>query len=237
MTFMLIGACLWSFYHLTGAQLPPEVLGKPDNILPYFVATQLPWGMVGIVLAAILAAAQSSVSADLNSISTVVTTDYFTHFLPRSADRARLAFGRAVVLVSGFIITGIALLLTRTRSVSALEVGITLVAIVAGGMLGLFALGFLTRKATSRGAYVGIAASVLFTGWATLTGPLSVDLGFNFPFNGLLIGVLSQPVLFVFGYVASLVLRRQTTDVKGLTVWDLQSRIEAEGIDAASARG
>ena len=237
LTFMLIGACLWSFYHLTGVELPAEVRSKPDNILPYFVATQLPSGVVGIVLAAILAAAQSTVSADLNSISTVVTTDYFAHFLPRSTDQARLKFGRGVVLVSGLIITGIALLLTRTRAVSAVEVGMTLVAIVAGGMLGLFALGFLTRRATTRGAYVGIAASVLFTGWATLTGPMKIDLGLNFPLNQLLIGVLSQPVLFVTGYLASLALGRPATDVEGLTVWDLQSRAQAQSLDATSAQG
>ena len=237
LTVMLIGACLWSFYRLTGTQLPPEVLSKPDNILPYFVATQLPVGVVGIVLAAILAAAQSTVSADLNSVSTVVTADYFAYFLPRSTDRTRLAFGRGVVLVSGVIITGIALLLTRTRSVSAVEVGITLVTIVAGGMLGLFALGFLTRRATSAGAYVGIAASVLFTGWATLTGPMKIDLGLNFPLNQLLIGVLSQPVLFVTGYLASLALGPPATDVEGLTVWDLQSRPKAQSLDATSAQG
>jgi SSS family solute:Na+ symporter len=108
---------------------------------------------------------------------------------------------------------------------------------VAGGMLGLFALGFLTRRATSAGAYVGIAASVLFTGWATLTGPLEIDLGFNFSFNRLLIGVFSQPVLFVTGYLASLMLGRPATDVTGLTVWDLQSRPGAESVEATSAQG
>src|SRR2546428_1609188 len=66
-----------------------------------------------------------------------------------------------------------------------LEMGITLVTIAAGGVLGLFALGFFTRTATAKGA-----------GWATLTGPLKLDLGFNFTLNRLLIGVLSQSVLF-----------------------------------------
>ncbi|MSO22052.1 MAG: hypothetical protein EXQ58_02100 [Acidobacteria bacterium] len=234
MTFMLIGACLWSFYRVTGSTLPAEIIAKPDNILPFFVATQLPAGLVGLILAAILAAAQSSVSADLNSISTVVTTDYFAHFVPGSSDHARLAFGRGAVLATGVIITSIAVLLTRTRSVSAAEVGLTLVTIVAGGILGLFTLGFFTRKATSHGAYVGIGACILFTSWATLTGPLRVDLGFNFTLNSLLIGVLSQPLLFVFGYLASLVLPGNAKDISGLTFWDLLARNRTSG-DAGSA--
>ncbi|MBM3801582.1 MAG: sodium/solute symporter [Acidimicrobiia bacterium] len=230
MTFMLIGACLWSFYRTTGAALPAEIAAKPDNILPYFVATQLPAGIVGLILAAILAAAQSSVSADLNSISTVLTSDYFTHFLPQSSDRSRLAFGRSAVLATGVVTTMIAVLLTRTRSVSAAEVGLTLITIVAGGILGLFALGFFTRKATTRGAYVGIACCILFTGWATLSGPLAVDLGFNFTFNYLLIGILSQPILFITGYLASLLLPGQSRDISGLTFWDLRTRTKLPGV-------
>ncbi len=228
MTFMLIGACLWSFYQMSGETLPPEVIAKPDNILPYFVATHLPSGVVGLILAAILAAAQSSVSADLNSISTVVTTDYFVYLLPRSSDRARLMCGRVIVLAGGLFTTGVAFLLSKNRAVSAVEVGTILSTIVAGGILGLFALGFFTRRANAKGAYVGIAACVLFTGWATLTGPFKLDFGFNFTLNQLLIGVLSQPVLFTSGYVASLIFRSHASDVTGLTVWDLRGRAKRE---------
>jgi SSS family solute:Na+ symporter len=242
MTFMLIGACLWSFYRLSGVELPADVVAKPDNVLPYFVATQLPSGVVGAILAAILAAAQSSVSADLNSISTVVTAEYFTHFRRGAADRVRLAFGRWVVLVGGLSVTGIALVLTKTRAVSAVEVSIILVTVVAGGMLGLFALGFLTRRATARGASAGIVACVLFTAWATFTGPLKFDLGFNYPFHELLIGAWSQVVLFVVGYGASLALGAERATATGLTMWDFKHAAAAgadrvEGIDRAAEGG
>ena len=77
---------------------------------------------------------------------------------------------------------------------------------------------------TARGAYVGITVCVLFTGWATLSGPLAFDLGFNFTFNHLLIGILSQPVLFITGYLASLALPGHSRDISGLTLWDLLAK-------------
>jgi SSS family solute:Na+ symporter len=237
-TFMVIGACLWSFYRLTGEALPPEVIARPDNILPYFVATQLPAGVVGLLLAAILAAAQSTISADLNSISTVVTTDYFAYFLPRSSEVARLTCGRIVVLVCGVTVTTTALLLVNSRAVSAAETGIMLATMVAGGVLGLFALGFFTEGATTQGAYIGIATCMLFTGWATLTGPLKVDLGFNYTLNRLLIGVASQPVLFASGYLASLALRNDERDIKHLTIWGLIGRgKQNKGAETSDASG
>ena len=69
-----------------------------------------------------------------------------------------------------------ALLLTLTRSTAAYEIIVISVSIVAGGMLGLFGLGFLSRRANRAGAYVGIAVCVVFVAWATITGPLGTQV-------------------------------------------------------------
>ena len=218
-TFAVIGTCLWSFYDLARETLPPEVLAQPDNILPYFIATHLPVGLIGLILAGLLSSAMSSVSADLNSIATVLTQDFFARALPRTSDRGRLAFGRLAVLAGGLVCTGAALLLTLTRSTAAYEIIVISVSIVAGGMLGLFGLGFLSRRANRAGAYVGIGVCVVFVAWATITGPLGVDLGVNFRMNSLLIGVFSHVILFGVGLLASLVVGRPVPDVERLTVW------------------
>ena len=219
-TFALIGSCLWSFYRLTDYGIPDQVIQQPDNILPYFIATQLPQGFVGLILAALFSSAMSSVSADLNSVATVVTQDFFVRALPQSPDRTRLLVGRLVVLTGGLISTGAGLLLTLTRSTAAYEMVALSVSIVAGGMLGLFGLGFLSRKATRQGAYVGILVCLLFVGWATVTGPIGLDLGVNFTLHALMIGVLSNFVLFTVGYLASLFLGGHRPELVGLTVWD-----------------
>ena len=218
--FALVGACLWGFYQAAGVPIPSEVASRPDTILPYFVATRLPAGLVGLILASLLAAAMSSVSADLNSVATVATQDYFARALPDTSDRMRLLFGRAAVAVGGILSTSAALALTLTRSTAAYEVVVISVSVIAGGMLGLFGLGFLTRRATRKGAYAGIVACLVFVTWATATGPLKVDLGLNFRMNSLLIGIISHFVLFGVGYAASVALGGPRPALAGLTIWD-----------------
>jgi SSS family solute:Na+ symporter len=225
-TFAFIGTCLWSFYDLAHATVPEEVLAQPDNILPYFIATRLPVGLIGLILAGLLSSAMSSVSADLNSIATVMTQDFFAHAFPGTSDPTRLVFGRIAVLFGGVCFTAAALALTLTRSTAAYEIIVISVSIVAGGMLGLFALGFLDRRANRAGANAGIVVCILFVGWATLTGPLGVDLGFNFTMNTLLIGVFSHFILFGVGYAASRVLGAPPPDVERLTVWAMKPEQE-----------
>ena len=202
--FMFIGACLYGYYRLSG-DTPPALA---DNIVPHFISHHMPSGLIGLFLAAVLAASMSSISGDLNSIATVVTKDYLEHFRPATTDKAKLFFGRLMVLIAGAVMTGIALLLVPEAGLaSVMERGVTIAAILSGGTLGLFFLGFLTRRATRTGCNVGIGVCLIFTAWAVLTQPKArvLDLPFNFELNPILIGVVGHLVLFVSGYVASLV--------------------------------
>lgn len=202
-TFNIIGALLFGFYALSGA--PPPELG--DQVLPHFILHHLPVGVTGLMLAAILAASMSSMSSDLNSIATVLTKDYFERFLPAISDRAKLTFGRLMVAITGVIASGIGVLLMPSGDAAPIaERALIIAVIVSAGSLGLFSLGFLTRRATRTGAYAGIAACAAFTIWGVLTEPGNriIDLGaLNFPLNAILIGVLGHVVMFVVGYVVS----------------------------------
>ncbi|HEY0945768.1 MAG TPA: sodium/solute symporter [Opitutaceae bacterium] len=227
-TFMFIGACLYGYYQLTTEPAP----ALPDQVVPYFIAQHMPAGIVGLILAAILAASMSSISADLNSVATVITTDYLAHFRPQTSERARLRFGRLMVVAGGLIAAGVAVLFVPKQGLaSVMERGVTIAAILSGGTLGLFFLGFLTRRATRQGCYVGIAACVLFTAWGLLTEPHNrvVDLGFNFELNPILIGVLGHAILFAVGYLASLALGGD----RPANVADLTFRRRAEKTDTA----
>jgi SSS family solute:Na+ symporter len=158
------------------------------------------------MLAAIVAASMSSISPDLNSIATAFTVDFVGYLAPNLRDRSRLRIGRLSVAVAGLLAIGVALLMApRGGAATIMERAVTVAAILSGGMLGLFFLGFLTRRATRRGCYIGLAACVVFTTWGTLTEPRQqlLDLGFNFPFNPILIGLLGHIVVFGVGYAAS----------------------------------
>ena len=203
--FNLIGACMYGFYALTDGAGPE--LG--DQVLPHFIVNYLPVGFVGLMLAAIMAASMSSVSSDLNSVATVLTRDYFQRFLPNLSDRVSLILGRTMVFTAGMIACYVATLLIPERGALPLaERALTIAVIVSAGSLGLFCLGFLTRRATRTGAYAGIVACILFTAWGVLTEPGNgfVDFGdWNFAMNTILIGVFGHAVIFGVGYVVSLV--------------------------------
>ena len=226
--FNLVGAFLYGFYSLSGAAKP--AIG--DHILPHFIVNYLPAGLVGLILAAILAASMSSISSDLNSIATVATRDYFRRFLPSLSDRAQLLVGRLMVLFAGTIAAWIAIMLIPTEdSTPVAEKVLVITVIISAGTLGIFALGFLTRRATRRGCYAGIVACLLFTAWGVLTEPSSrtIDLGaFNFQMNPIMIGVLGHLISFSVGYIASLLLGGYRPD----DVADMQLRPQAVRADA-----
>lgn len=216
--FFLIGSCLWAFFELTGADLPADIARRPDDIVPYFIVHWVPQGLVGLLLAAILAAANSTVSADLNSVATVATQDFFARARPSSDDRMRLLFGRAAVVVAGLASMATAAFLAARRGQAVYELFVTLSMIFAGGMLGLFALGFFSRGATTRGAYAAIVVCTAFVLWATITGPLDVDIGINFKLHPITIGIIGNLIMFVTGWTASRFLGGPMADLAGLTL-------------------
>lgn len=203
--FMFIGACLYGYYQLT----PHEPAELADHIVPHFIVNVMPTGVVGLILAAIMAASMSSISGDLNSTATVITTDYFAPLRPKATDKTRLAFGRLMVVFCGILACIVAILLIPKEGLKPLmERGVTIAAVISAGSLGLFLLGFLTRRATRTGCYAGIVACIVFSAWGLLTcggEDRILDTGINFTMNPILIGVFSHVVLFGVGYVVSLI--------------------------------
>jgi solute:Na+ symporter, SSS family len=214
--FFLFGACLWAFFQLTGTELPADVATVKDRIVPYFIKTQLPVGLIGLVIAALLAAAMSSLDSDLNSMATVIVDDFYARARPQSDDRTRLWIGRVAVGVLG--VCSIVFSMLWIGIETALEFGVQLFSIATAGMLGLFALGALTKRANAKGALAGIIACALFTGWATFTSVkfpalgnrVLIDLGpLNYRWHPLLIGVFNHAVVFGVGWLASIWFERK----------------------------
>jgi SSS family solute:Na+ symporter len=204
--FMLIGTCTWSFFKLTGEKLPAYIT-KADQVFPYFLTVHLPVGMAGLFMASLMGAAMSGLASDLNCLAVVGVEDFYRTLKPQATDRQRLWVGKVIVASCGALCLGIALVLAHSKG-SALSMWFSMSAIASGGLAGLFLLAYFSRRATRQGVYAGIAASVLFTAWATLTskGPNQVlDLGrLNYPWHDLVIGGAAHMVLLIVGYVASL---------------------------------
>ena len=138
--------------------LGPADIG--DRVFPHFIATRLPPGIKGLLIAAIFAAAMSTVSTSLNSSATLIMSDFFKRFVrPQASAPATMAVLYASTLLWGILGTGLALFLVRLTE-SALDIWWTLSGILGGGMSGLFLLGMISRKAGNRAAIVGVCLGV-----------------------------------------------------------------------------
>lgn len=98
--FMFIGTALFAYYHAQGAPLLPEGI-KADEVFPYFIAHELPVGIRGLIIAALAAAAISSLDSDLNCLSAIAVQDYYTRFRKNATDKEQLTFGKWMVVLAG----------------------------------------------------------------------------------------------------------------------------------------
>lgn len=208
--FMFIGTALFAYY--TQQPLPANV--NANSVFPYFIMTELPTGVVGFVLAAMISAAICSLSADLNSLAAVGVEDYYKKIKPGKADRIYLASSRWIVVLSGIITIIIGFVYAYLGSEGILGVIFTLYAIFSGGIVGIFLLGLFSSRANEKGVNIAIVTCIFFTAYALLTSTevgigdnkyKLLDLGtFNFTHHKLMLGVYSHILVVVVGYISSL---------------------------------
>src|SRR6266699_362234 len=103
--FLILGIMLWAFYHV-----PSTNFGRADRIYPTFIVTQMPHGISGLLIAAILAAAMSNLSAALNSLSSSTILEFFVHFRPHTDERTRMSLSRLSTLFWALLLFGLAVL-------------------------------------------------------------------------------------------------------------------------------
>jgi SSS family solute:Na+ symporter len=196
--FFFIGTALFVFY---GAQ--PELLGstKADQVFPHFIATQLPIGCAGIVVAAIFAAAMDS---NLNSMATLTLCDLYKRYLrPAAGERESMHVLRLSTLAWGAIGTGTALAMIEAKSV--LDAWWELAGIFSGGMLGLFLLGLISRANNAAAATaVLIGVLVILWMWLSTTNywPESLSHLRN-PTHGFMTSVVGTLVILLVGLLLS----------------------------------
>ena len=227
--FMLIGTALFAYYHAQGAPPLPDTL-KADEVFPYFIAHELPVGIRGLIIAALAAAAISSLDADLNCLSAIAVQDYYVRFSKHPSDKQQLRFCRWMVVIAGAGAIGVACLYITWGGEGVLGALFSLYAIFSAGIVGIFLLGLFSRRANKQGLYCGIAVAVLFTAYAVLTSTkvdihgtgvkeTLLDLGqWNFTHHKYMLGVYSHLIVLVVGYAASFLFKTPPAS-KELTIW------------------
>jgi len=211
--FFFIGTGLFAFYTARPELLPADVAAKPDAVFPHFIVTQLPVGLTGLVIAAIFAAAQSTISSSINCSATLVLCDFYKrYFRPHAGEREAMKVLWSASLFFGLAGTGMALAMMRIQS--ALDAWWQLAGIFSGGMLGLFLLGLISRT-TNTAAATSVSAGVLVIFWMSLSSHLTGDWAWaRSPFNNFMVIVLGTLTILLVGLIVSRLTRRNKIAAK-----------------------
>jgi SSS family solute:Na+ symporter len=202
--FFFIGTGLFAFYQVLPERLPAALKLMPDAVFPHFINTELPVGLTGLVIAAICAA---SMDANLNYCATLFLCDVYKRYLkPQASERESVWVLRLATLGIGLVSTlGALTMLLLLHGRTTLDVYWRLVGILSGGILGLFLLGLMSRRAGSRSAMAGVTVGIITICWLTFS-PIwtTLPVWARSPFNSLLTLVIGTAVVLGVGLVAAL---------------------------------
>ncbi len=198
--FLYIGTALFAFYsgpdHVLG-----EAVTKGDQVFPHFIATQLPVGVKGLIIAAILAASMSTIDSALNCSATVLYVDYYKkYFNPKASESSSVGFLRLTTVVWGIAGIGVALLLINAKS--ALDIWWIIAGIFGGGILGLFLLGIFNVKITRLQGIISVIFSLLIIIWGSFLRDLPDQFAWiESKIDPIIIGAMSTLGLLVLALV------------------------------------
>jgi len=210
--FFGIGTVLYSFYKTQPAALNP-VIERADGIFPWYIVTQLPPGVSGLLIAGLFAAAMSSLDSSMNSVATAFTTDFYRRFRPKTSDRNCLRIARIVTVVIGLAGMGLALAMMASDIKSLWDEFNAYVGLFGAGLAGLFLLAIFTRRTSGLGAITGLLVSAGVQYWLSRLGGI----------EGILFNITGAVSCFVVGYGVSLILGNKK-NIEGLTVYTIQKR-------------
>jgi SSS family solute:Na+ symporter len=210
--FFGIGTVLYSFYKTQPGALNP-VIQKSDGIFPWYIVTQLPPGVSGLLIAGVFAAAMSSLDSSMNSVATAFTTDFYRRLKPQVSDHKCLNVARIVTVAIGLGGMGLALAMDTWNIESLWDQFNRFIGLFGAGLTGLFLLAVFTKRTSGYGALIGLLCSVGVQYWLR-----ELDC-----IHGMLFSLTGMVSCFVTGYIASLIVRNKK-DLDGLTIYTLPKR-------------
>ena len=232
--FFIIGSCLFAYYQkypelveTVKQQVAGERLGigpsaakisqfaatltpadYGDKVMPYFMVTKIPTGLVGLIVSAILSAAMSTISSGMNASATVFTVDiYKRYFRPDLSDKGQLYALHSATIIFGLLglFTGIAIIGVK----SVLDVWWQLSGIFAGGMLGLFLLGIISRQTKSPEAFTATLIGIAVILWMAFSNYLPAKYAFlRNPLHSNMVIIIGTLTIFLAGLLLTAMKRK-----------------------------
>ena len=174
--FFMIGTGLYAFYKVHPGILPDGV--GADYVFPFFIVNELPVGLTGLLIASIFAAGMSTIATSVTSSSTIILTDYYQRFRKHAGNRERMLVLKLSSVGVG--VAGILVAFAFMSVQSALDAWWALASIFSGGMLGLFLLGYISRKARNFDAVLGVVCGVILVCWIVISPFVHANLAIVF---------------------------------------------------------
>ncbi|GAA4780987.1 sodium:solute symporter [Olivibacter ginsenosidimutans] len=227
--FFAIGACLYAYYQANPVLIEPVKLRAAaerlssnasateiakmaatlqpadygDKVMPYFMVTKIPVGLVGLIVSAILSAAMSTISSGMNASATVFSEDIYKRYInPNLTGKGQLRLLYIATALFGLLgmFTGVAMIGVK----SVLDIWWQLSGIFAGGMLGLFLLGMMSKKVGNQDAIIAVIVGVLVILWMTFSYLIPDDYAFlRYPLHVNMIIVVGTLVISLTGTLLS----------------------------------
>jgi SSS family transporter len=165
--FLLIGLGLWAYYQ-------GRVFPLTDQIFPTFIIDRMPPGLVGLIIAAVIAATMSTHSGAINSLAAATTHDIYLPLTKRAADAPEtLRMGKFFALAWGTALTLGALLFPQEGTTPVVIVALGIASFTYGGLLGGFFLGVFWERAIQRDAILGMSVGIAAMSFVVFAKPLS----------------------------------------------------------------
>ena len=162
--FFTIGTGLYTFYQ-THPVATDLTMQKNDAVFPFFMMSQLPAGIAGLLIAAVFAATMSTISSNINSISTAFTVDIWKKARPGISDKTIVQTARIAGVVAGVIGTVIAILMATMNIQSLLDYFNTILGLLSGAVGALFLMGIFFPRIGTRAAFIGFLAGTATVFW------------------------------------------------------------------------
>lgn len=203
--FFAIGAGLYTFFKTHPAELD-YTMAKGDTIFPFFMMSQLPQGIAGLLIAAIFAATMSTISSNINSVATAFSIDFYKRWNPMANSNQMLKVARRACIISGILGMGIALLMATWEILSLLDFFQEILGLLSSGLGGLFLMGIFFPRIGGKAALTGFVAGVAAVFLVRYLTPTSF----------LLYGFIGMAVSVIVGYAMSFIVR-ESKNLDGLT--------------------
>ncbi len=225
--FFVIGSCLFAYYHLhpeliEGVKLKAAAEGLPlrstaaqiklaaqnlkpsdygDKVMPMFMVKEIPTGLVGLIISAIMSAAMSTISSGMNATATVFCIDiYKRYFNPNLGEKQFLKMLYIATAIFGIAGMGVGIMLIGTKSV--LDIWWELSGIFSGGMLGLFLLGILSKQSKNLEAMIATTIGIVVILWMSLSDKIAATYPhLKSPFDSNMIIVIGTLSIFLTGVI------------------------------------